>query len=359
VTDRTAAEQPAANGGDAAESDPLKRRFLNRRTLLSFLLGIIILAVVFSRVNVEVGAILAQLASANPLYYAAALLVYYATFPLRGLRWRKLLENVGFHENHGVRLPLLRELSQIIMLSWFANCIVPAKLGDAYRAYLLKQDAGVSFSKTFGTILAERMIDMLLLFVLLVGSVLLAFRGALPEVILSLIQIGLVLAALVVVGLFAMRKFSARIVQLVPHRFKRQYGLFEQGTLGSFRALPFVLGLSVVSWGIEATRLYLVCLSLGLSSLSPAIILFVALAAALLTTLPVTPAGLGFVESAIVGILILAASFGLAPGVNENLATSVAILDRTISYWSVIVVGFVLYALRSRRAGVAAQPARP
>src|SRR3712207_7067169 len=37
-------------------------------------------------------------------------------------------------------------ISEIVMLSWFANCIVPAKLGDAYRAYLLKRTAGVSFS---------------------------------------------------------------------------------------------------------------------------------------------------------------------------------------------------------------------
>ena len=77
--------------------------------------------------------------------------------------------------------------------------------------------------------------------------------------------------------------------------------------------------------------------------------LFVALAAALLTTLPVTPAGLGFVETSIVGILILAANFGLAPGVNENVATSVAILDRVISYWSLIVVGSILYVITRKR----------
>jgi uncharacterized protein (TIRG00374 family) len=136
---------------------------------------------------------------------------------------------------------------------------------------------------------------------------------------------------------------------MVPLRFRAHYALFEQGTLGSFRALPLVLAYSVVGWGIEAGRLYLVCLSLGLTDLSPAIILFVALASALLTTLPITPAGLGFVESAIVGILLLAASWGLAPGVDENVAASVAILDRVISYWSLIVTGVVLYLFTRKR----------
>jgi uncharacterized protein (TIRG00374 family) len=146
-----------------------------------------------------------------------------------------------------------------------------------------------------------------------------------------------------------MRNLGGVISRFVPRRFRRQYELFEQGTLGSFQAMPLVLTYSVLGWAIEAGRLYLVCLSLGLMGLSPAIILFVALASALLTTLPITPSGLGFVESAIVGILLLAASWGLAPGVDENVAASVAILDRVISYWSLIVVGIVVYFLTRKR----------
>src|SRR5579885_2192888 len=52
----------------------------------------------------------------------------------------------------GIGLALLGipGLSLIMLLSWFANCVVPAKLGDAYRGYLLKEEARVSFSKTMG-----------------------------------------------------------------------------------------------------------------------------------------------------------------------------------------------------------------
>ncbi len=67
------------------------------------------------------------------------------------------------------------------MLSWFANCIVPAKLGDAYRAYLLKRERGVSFSATIGTILAERIIDVLVLFLLMLAATSFAFGRALPS----------------------------------------------------------------------------------------------------------------------------------------------------------------------------------
>jgi uncharacterized protein (TIRG00374 family) len=334
-----------------AEPDPLAKRFLNLRTLLSFIIGLAILGFVLSRVDVNVAEIQARLAQTNLPLFLGAILLYYLTFPIRALRWKQLLKNVGYAKGNddGTRLPAVSGLSEIVLLSWFANCIVPAKLGDAYRAYLLKSNAGVSFSKTFGTILAERIIDMLLLFVLLAVAVLVAFSGALPSVVFNIMQIGLGLVVLVVAGLFVMRNLGGVISRFVPKRFRHQYTLFEEGTLGSFQALPLVLTFSVLGWAIEAGRLYLVCLSLGLTTLSPAIVLFVALASALLTTLPITPAGLGFVESAIVGILLLAASWGLAPGVDENVAASVAILDRVISYWSLVAVGIVVYFLTRKR----------
>ena len=345
------------------EPDLLAKRFLNVRTLLSFVIGLAILAFVLSRADVNVAEIRARILQANMPLFAAALVLYYLTFLVRALRWQKLLANVGYANDdvdadedgyrvvHGrsIRLPSVFGLAEIIMLSWFANCIVPAKLGDPYRAYLLKSTAGVSFSRTFGTILAERIIDMLLLFSLLAASVLVAFSGALPAAILSIMQAGLVLVALVIVGLIVMRNFGGFISRFVPRRFRSHYAAFEHGTLGSFQSMPLVLTYSVIGWAIEAGRLYLVCMSLGLTSLSPAIILFVALAAALLTTLPITPAGLGFVESAIVGILLLAASWGLAPGVDENVAASIAILDRVISYWSLLITGTVLYIITRKR----------
>ncbi len=354
---------PTATIERSVEPDPLAKRFLNVRTLLSFAIGLAILAFVLSRVEVNVAEIRSKLAQTNLVLFLAALALYYLTFLVRALRWQQLLANVGYANDdaeaneHGfrvvdglkIRLPSVVGLAEIVLLSWFANCIVPAKLGDAYRAYLLKSTAGVSFSKTFGTILAERIIDMLLLFSLLAASVLFAFSGALPSAILSIMQAGLVLVVLVVAGLMMMRNFSGLISRFVPRRFRSHYAAFEQGTLGSFQAMPLVLTYSVVGWAIEAGRLYLVCMSLGLVGLSPAIILFVALASALLTTLPITPAGLGFVESAIVGILLLAASWGLAPGIDENVAASVAILDRVISYWSLIVTGIVLYVITRKR----------
>jgi hypothetical protein len=66
------------------------------------------------------------------------------------------------------------------------------------------------------------------------------------------------------------------------------------------------------------------------------LVIFIALAASLLTTVPFTPAGLGVVEAAIVTVLL--------PVINDaGLAGSVALLDRTITYWSLVLLGAVIY----------------
>jgi uncharacterized protein (TIRG00374 family) len=295
-------------------------------------------------------AILDWVRQANPAWLAAALLVFYLTFPVRGLRWRRLLDSVehstGEEVDRRVGVPAL---SEIMFLGWFANCIVPAKLGDAYRAYLLKLNAGVSFSTTIGTILAERIIDVVVLFLLMLAATGLSFGRAVPAEVLVLMQIGFGLVVLVVIGLVSMRPLRPVVERVLPARLHAQYARFEHGTLKSFRGIPALVGLSGLAWTGEVARLYLVTLSLGLGGIAQSVIVFVALAAALMTTLPLTPAGLGFAEGAIVGVLLLAARAGLAPGVDEHAAASIALLDRAISYWSLIAVGLIVYPLSRRK----------
>ena len=100
---------------------------------------------------------------------------------------------------------------------------------------------------------------------------------------------------------------------------------------------------------IEAGRLYFVILSLGLVGISLPVVLFPAIASSLLTSLPGTPAGLGFVESVIIGILLISSNLGLVTGVDQSLATSVAILDRTISYWSLVIFGLGVYLVSKKK----------
>jgi glycosyltransferase 2 family protein len=236
---------------------------------------------------------------------------------------------------------------EYLYLSWFANCIVPAKLGDAYRGFLLKRNGKVSFSVAFGTIFAERLLDMLGLFTFLVISGWIVFGTHLPPETNLIFASGLVLVVLILAGLAGMRWFSPIIYRFMPKRLHRMYGDFEQSALRSFRPaiLPQLTLLTACVWLLEAFRLFFVVQSLGVEGLhlSLSAIIFVALASSLLTALPLTPGGLAVVEGTVTAVLTLFF------GVEKNLAYAVTLLDRTINFWSIVVFGLILYLFSKRK----------
>jgi uncharacterized protein (TIRG00374 family) len=151
-----------------------------------------------------------------------------------------------------------------------------------------------------------------------------------------------VLAAFIVVAFVAVYFVAPRIGRFFPSEVRRIGRLFREGVLHSFRALPEAGPETVVIWLAEAARLAFVLAALGLE-LPISGVIFVAVASSLLTTVPLTPAGFGFVELAIV--YVLTTGFGLA----TQEAVAVAVLDRLVSVFSVIVVGGILYARHRRQ----------
>jgi len=315
----------------------LGRRFFRPRTLVSFAIAFVILYFLLTRVEIDVEETMNVLRGTNLPLLSLSFLVYYLTFPLRGWRWRILLLNAQFDDP-----PPIRDLTEITFLSYFANSLVPAKLGDIYRSYLLKRSAGLSFSKTMGTVVAERFIALVVLFALVGVISLIGFGGRMPETITQTLGVTLILVLVAVVGLMVMKGGRGFIQSILPERVRSLYARFEEGMFLSFRRFPVLLLLTLLIWVMEGGRFLFAAHALNLA-LDPLTALFIALGAALLTTLPFTPSGLGFVESAIVAVLLLAGELGMVSGVNANLALSVALLDRLVSYWSLILLGLVVY----------------
>jgi glycosyltransferase 2 family protein len=329
--------QPAAMPEQAAQRSALRDRLLDPRTLISFVILAVVLFVVLTHVQLDYGQSLRAIAQTNLLIYALAFAAFYSSFVVRTVRWEVLLRNTGESLRFG-------QLFHIIILAWFANCVLPAKTGDFYRAYLLRQETDVSGSKGLGTIVSERALDFLVLMSLLVLSGLISFRATVPERFLPALIVGLVIALGLVVGLLVIRYSEARLSRFLPERLRERAARFKDGLLSAFAGrLPLLLGLTVVVWMAESARLFLVVQALPFHvSLSIAQIVFIALVASLLTTIPALPGGLVLVEGGIIAVLVF---FHLT----TSQAFSVAILDRLISYWSLIAVGLVVFLVSHRR----------
>lgn len=324
-----ATAEPAGN-----EAPPLAARFVNRRTILSLLVAAAIVAVAVWRAPIDWADAWHRIVHANPFLYVAALLVYYLSFALRGYRWHVLLANAGDDQP-------TRPLTGIVLTSFFVNCVVPAKMGDVYRAYLARTKLRVSGAKAFGTIIAERLIDLCVLMALLIAAGAIVFWHKAPGALVPYV-IGGTLVSLAGVGVILTMRAGRgqRVLRLLPEAIFQRYENFRVGTVHSLGRYPTLVVLTVLIWGCEGARLGLVVYALGLGSqLGASQFLLIALVAALLTTIPFLPGGLGLVEAGMVGVLIAVG------GVAQNAAVSIALLDRSISYGSVVVIGFVVFVL--------------
>lgn len=331
----------------------LRRHFLNWRTLLPLAVVIVLLSVFAFKANINPQTIWTALRSANMLFFLAAFLSYYCSFAIRALRWRILLQNVGFTEANGVRLPSFWKIVEIIYISFFANAIVPAKLGDLYRAYLLRQESGVSTTRSFGTVVAERMLDLSVLLLLFIPAVIISLHEHMPWQLQISLEILLALVVAGVAVLFVLRRWREPIARLVPERFRSYYYHFQEGTLGSFRRLPLLAVLTSGVWVCEALRFFWIALSLNLIGgsfihiLAAAVV--VGLGEALLSAIPTTGGGVGLVEGGMVAMIAL---FYQGPNLT-NLTLAAILLDRTITLFSILLFGFCVFLFAFGRKAVA------
>lgn len=331
----------------------LGARLRQPRTIISIVLPIALLVLfVKSLPGFKVEELPDKILGANPWLLLAAFTIFYVGFPLRGLRWSMLVRRSGFALK-------VRDATEIIFLSWLVNCLVPAKLGDVYRAYLLKINSPVSLSRTFGTVFIERVLDLFAIVVLGLAAGFVSFRSGLPTDVQIVFAIGVVFVLLLAFGLLSMRNFGRRIITRLPlpHRVLEFYDRFEEGVFASIglSALPRLVVITGLIWATEALRLLLVVEALGLPGVHLGIsgAFFVALSASLLTAVPLTPAGIGFVEGGIVGLLTL------VYGVSQTDALAITLVDRAISVLTIIILGSIAYAISGKRrgAGVAEAPA--
>jgi len=319
----------------------LRRRLLNVRTIGSLLFGLLLLyflsRIIFGD-DFEWGEVARLVGQADLGLLFVAFLAFYATIPLRGFRWRYIVERSGM----SVRF---RDATEILFLSWFVNCLVPAKLGDVYRAYLLRANYAASISRTLGTVFIERIADIIIIAMLALSAGYWSFRGRSRPDIDALFILGFAIAIGLVVMVIVLRLFGAHVSRWLPARIGDLWERFQEGSTGalSVRSVPIVLVLTIGIWLLEGVRLFLVIRALGLPEVGLGISasIFVALAAALLTAIPLTPAGVGFVEAGIIGVLSIY-------GVTREPAAAVALVDRGLTIGTVIILGGILYAFSAK-----------
>jgi uncharacterized protein (TIRG00374 family) len=283
----------------------------------------------------------AQIAGFPRAILPALVALSFANYGLRFWRWQILLRALG------VRVAAPESLK--LFLATFLMVITPGKLGEVFKAGVLRERHGVSLGLGLPVVMAERIYDFL-------GVLLLAAAGwvAWPGPLAG-VATGLLVALCVPVGLFAFRsarlralllRQATRAPQLSRFRFALDQALAALARLLSTRLAFASLALSTLAWGCECVSLWLICVGLeaGISGLAA---VFVYAAGTLVGSLVFLPGGLGGTEATMIWLLG-------ALGCARDVGVAATLLVRLVTLWLAVVIGVVVYAVC--RGGFAAVP---
>ena len=105
--------------------------------------------------------------NADYSYIALSVFIAFTTYVARAYRWRYTLNHVGYNT------PFMANFCAV-SIGYFLNLTIP-RSGEVSRALVLKNYQGVPFDKGFGTIISERVVDLILLLLCVSSTVLLQF----------------------------------------------------------------------------------------------------------------------------------------------------------------------------------------
>ena len=287
------------------------------------------------------------LASMDVWWLVPSLVVFAAGVALRGVRWWALFP--------ADRRPPLWEVTRALLIGYFFNNILPARAGEAARVIALYRRTGTSRAEAVGTIVTERVYDLLALLLIL-----LAAYPWLPPI--SWLRAAAIFGVAVVTGIallvVVLAVYEERAVHwlFTPLRRIRRDGFAERVELAAVNATRGMVAMRDARTALRAMVLTIaswVVLSLSYWILMQAFALDLPFAAALLVTvtinmglvLPSSPAAIGVFEAATV---IALAAFD----VPRAEALSYALVLHLLNLIPFLVAGAALLgpgALRSRR----------
>jgi uncharacterized protein (TIRG00374 family) len=343
-----------------------------------FLIGLVVSVIFFvlALIDVKLDQVWIALQQANYWSLIPALLFYFAGVVVRAVRWRILLRPILPPSKDGTRTERsLLSIFEVVVIGYMANNVLPARIGELVRAYVLSLRENVRKTATLATILVERIFDGLtmvgfaaavVLFVILFDRSALRSGDASHKLgtFLNELSTPIIIAAVIFLGLLVvflavatsrerterLARFGLRFLPGRLHeRAERLLVSFMDGlsSLRSPSTLVAVLGLSISAWLLEAGMYYIIGtwgfdLRGADGQLLPVYVYILTTAFVNLGTLiPQGPGYVGVFEAIAKGVLV--GAFGVA----ENPALSYVLVLHITLLVPVTLLGFYFMARQS------------
>jgi uncharacterized membrane protein YbhN (UPF0104 family) len=362
---------------------------------VSIAAGIVLtaIAVLLMGQYLPLGEVLEQMSQADPAMVGVAALIYALSWPLRGSRYKDILEELGYTEDAGF-------LTGAIFVSQTGNLVFPARAGDAVRAYVVKARRSIPYPTGFASLAVERVFDLLTI-TMLAGVVLLglAVTGATSGLESTLLGSapadsevsssgqtavyvagGVGLAAILSVGVIVASARSDRnfVRGAISHLSSDSYADYVAGIIERFtgdvqtvagnRSAFLTVGVSSLAiWSLDVLTALLVLVAFPSVSLSLPMLIAVCFFAVsvgnLAKVLPLSPGGVGLYEGAftllVVALTPLSPAIALGAAILDHAVKNVVTLVGGVASMFVLNVSLTTAVEESKDAQTAAERAEP
>ena len=239
------------------------------KIIFSIGLGVYLTWYLFDKMTTEDIAVFKKtIRNANPWYISLSLILAFVSYISRAYRWGLTLHPVGYYST-------LKNQYHSLMIGYLVNMTIP-RAGEFTRSLMLKRSDNIPVAGSFGTIVTERIIDMLILLTISFLSIFLnkaeayaiisdlkkGFFGATQNTentgnsVYLWLGIGLVI---IIAVIFLNKKIKSKILGFLKSLKEGLLSIFKMKKIGSYILHTFLIWGSYLImfalpfWAIDAT----------------------------------------------------------------------------------------------------------
>lgn len=300
--------------------------------IIGILISVVSLYLAFQGFNL--GDVWDSLLRVRPVFFLLMLVPYVLTFLTKVWRWRVMFHPDEDRTTFGI-------LFSALMLSYIP---LPFRTGEVARGVVASARTKLPPARVFSTILLEKVLDVLTLFLLLgIGLPFVDLPNDSGRGSLVLVGVVVLIGVLVLLGLILKPDVARSLARFVGDRFPERVGsrivsasdhaLEGLASLGKPR-IALKLGLwSLGTWLINAVTVYFMLLAFNIE-VTPIVAAVLIVGTNLSMAVPAAPGYVGTFEAAVVGVLV-------ALGQPKDVSQSFAIIYHFVGLVPVALIGVI------------------
>ncbi len=279
-----------------------------RKTLLTFIIGIIIIIALFASIPID--ETITTLSQTNLIYFIAAGIFYLINTFILAIKINLVKTK-----------DMIMSLKDIFLSSqggMLLSDVTPGRAGYAYASYSMAVKTNTSISENLGRIgLIQGLMMLTKVIMIIIAFVFFSYIINIPIIFLIAVAIPIAIAAVIVAILYT--KASHKILGKIPvlNKITKYLDLMQKAVKEISKAnIAKILILDFIAWFFVAAQFYFIALALNFELGIVTAFMLVPLLS-VLNFIPISPAGLGLTES---GNVVLFTLLGYSPAIAVSFA---------------------------------------